>query len=88
METVENTTFRNNVTVDNTVFRGCNFYGAQMVYAGGELPSFEDCRFDSNVTLSFEGSAANTLAFFTELQLSGFAPAVDNILAAIRSGSA
>lgn len=85
MNTVERETFTNKaVTVDGVEFKGCTFENSALVYEGGELPVFVDCRFNG-VTLKFAEAAQNTLDFLSGLRKGGFSPAVDKIVKNIRS---
>jgi hypothetical protein len=62
------------VTLDGEGFRDCEFRSCRMVYAGGEVPSFERCRFD-DCDWRFEDAAARTLAQLKLLwSLGGKAP--------------
>lgn len=84
MASVENNTFQDEaVAVDGNQYKRCVFQNTQLVYGGGTLPTFIDCKF-MRVTLKFEGQAANTLNFLSSLQSGGFAPAVGKILEGIR----
>lgn len=84
MELVEKQTFRNEVVmVDDTEFNGCVFDRAELVYAGGELPSFVNCQFNE-VSLQFTDAAANTFKFLSGLRKGGFSPAIDKIVKGVR----
>jgi hypothetical protein len=48
------------VALDGDSFSDCEFRDCRLVYGGGELPNFSNCRFD-NVEWKFEGAAARTL---------------------------
>ena len=50
------------VTMDGEVFTDCEFRDSRLVYAGGELPSFSDCRFDG-CEWKYDEAAARTLAY-------------------------
>lgn len=49
------------VALDGEQFSDCEFRDCRLVYAGGEPPLFEGCRFDS-CEWKFEHAAARTLA--------------------------
>lgn len=49
------------VLLDGESFSDCEFRACRMVYAGGEVPHFESCRFDS-CEWKFDDAAARTLA--------------------------
>jgi hypothetical protein len=46
--------------LDGESFEGCEFRKCRLVYTGGEVPKFTDCRFDA-CDWKFEGPAARTL---------------------------
>jgi hypothetical protein len=48
------------VQLDGESFEDCEFKACRMVYAGGEVPQFRNCRFD-NCDWRFEGAAGRTL---------------------------
>lgn len=50
------------VTLDGEAFSDCDFAACRLVYAGGELPQFESCRFDA-CEWKFEEGAARTLSY-------------------------
>jgi hypothetical protein len=50
------------VALDGQAFERCEFRECRLVYAGGELPSFTDCRFDA-CEWKHDESAARTLAY-------------------------
>lgn len=86
METIENKTFQNEpVAVEGKAFNACVFNGATLIFSGGEMPSFTNCRF-ADVSLQFEDAAENTLKFLSGLRGGGFGPAVDSIANNIRQG--
>jgi len=49
------------VQLDGEAFSDCEFRGCRMVYKGGELPVFIDCKFD-DCDWRFEDAAARALA--------------------------
>ena len=60
---METATIFNHETVelDGQAFSGCEFRACRLVYAGGEPPTFDDCRFD-DCDWRLEGAAGRTLA--------------------------
>jgi hypothetical protein len=50
------------VVLDGGAFEGCEFRACRLVYAGGELPSFTDCRFDG-CEWKYHEAAARTLTY-------------------------
>lgn len=84
MELVENKIFYNEtVVVDDKQFVNCDFEGSSLLYDGGALPTFTQCKFD-RVSLQFGDAAANTLQFLSKLRHGGFSPAVDRLLDSVR----
>ena len=54
------------VQVDDTNFIECTFDGAQLRYAGGEMPSFQGCNIP-NASWYFEGAALRTIQLLQAL---------------------
>jgi hypothetical protein len=50
------------VNLDGETFSACEFRDCRLVYSGGELPVFDDCRFEK-CDWKFEGAAARTLVY-------------------------
>ena len=50
------------VRLDGESFADCEFRACRLVYAGGEPPEFEGCKFEG-CEWKFEEAASNTLAF-------------------------
>ena len=48
--------------LDGDSFSDCEFRACRMVYAGGEPPTFDSCKFEG-CEWKFEDAATNTLAF-------------------------
>jgi len=48
------------VVLDGESFADCEFRACRMVYSGGKLPDFRDCRFD-DCDWKFDDAAARTL---------------------------
>jgi hypothetical protein len=63
MEQMTGQMFRNGemVQTDGMAFVDCTFESAQLVYRGGEHPSFDRCRFGSDVSWHFQGAALKTI---------------------------
>jgi hypothetical protein len=56
------TTFNHEtITLDGESYADCEFRACRLVYSGGKLPSFSDCRFD-DCEWKFDAAAARTLA--------------------------
>lgn len=85
METIENTTFQGEaIMVDGKQFKSCLFEECTLVFAGGELPEFQNCQFE-NISMQFDGAAAKTLKFLSGLSAGGFSAAVENIIGGVRA---
>jgi len=67
------------VTLDGEAFVGCEFRQCRLVYAGGEAPSFRDCRFEG-CEWKFEGPAARTLEHLKVLWGAGAKPLVQGLI--------
>ncbi len=50
------------VQLDGETFSNCEFSACRMIYAGGDLPIFEDCRFDG-CDWKYEDASARTLSY-------------------------
>ena len=50
------------VRVDGEAFSECDFTGCRMVYAGGDVPEFSECRFQ-DCEWKFEQAASQTLGY-------------------------
>ncbi len=49
------------ITLDGESFSDCEFSACRLIYSGGEVPAFRNCRF-TDCEWKFEGAAARTLA--------------------------
>ncbi|MEZ4717283.1 MAG: hypothetical protein R2851_14540 [Caldilineaceae bacterium] len=49
--------YNEEIVVDGKRFQNCVFDNVSLVYAGGVLPEFVDCRFAYDVSLEFTGGA-------------------------------
>lgn len=67
------------VELDGESFSRCEFDGCRLVYAGGELPTFEQCRF-VDCDWKFEGPAAHTLSILKIMWTAGAKPAVQTLI--------
>jgi hypothetical protein len=72
------------VLVDGQYFFECHFNFTRLIYSGGELPSFQDCKF-GEVEWLFQGAAGNTLLMMQVLNYIGFSEMVDGAIAEIKS---
>jgi len=50
------------VVLDGEHFSDCEFQTCRLTYSGGELPTFESCRFD-DCEWKFDDAATRTLSF-------------------------
>jgi len=62
MSEVRNQTLQGRLKLDGKTFIDCEFKNAQLIYQGGQQPSFSNCRFTQS-RFEFEGEAANTVNF-------------------------
>jgi hypothetical protein len=67
------------VLLDGEVFSDCSFAECRLVYAGGQAPQFEGCRFDE-CEWKFEDGAAQTLQFLKSMWSVGAKAAVQGII--------
>jgi hypothetical protein len=67
------------VLLDGETFSDCNFAACRLVYSGGELPTFDGCRFD-NCEWKFEDAAAQTLAYLKLMWAVGAKAAVQTTI--------
>jgi hypothetical protein len=61
------------IYVDGGRFVGCTFDGSTLIYSGGELPRFEDCRLNG-VGWAFADHALRTVQFLQTLNASPGGP--------------
>ena len=54
------------VVLDGQAFSDCEFRDCRLVYSGGEVPTFADCRFHA-CEWKFEDAAARTLAYLKQV---------------------
>jgi hypothetical protein len=87
METLTNETYRDVlISVDGKTFEKCVFDQATLVYAGGDLPVFKNCKFN-NISLQYGKAAADTLRVLAELKAAGFGASVNNLIDRVKTGS-
>ena len=67
------------VELDGETFENCSFAACRLVYAGGELPHFEGCRFD-DCDWRFEEGAGRTLAYLKLMWGAGAKPSVQAMI--------
>ena len=72
------------VEVDDTHFLNCHFEKAQLRYAGGPQPQFENCTFDE-VGWYFHGAALRTIQLLQVQNKDGYAQEMIDSL--FRSGN-
>jgi hypothetical protein len=58
------------VSLDGETFSDCQFQDCRLVYAGGKVPEFNDCRFD-RCEWKYDDAAARTLAHLKLVWASG-----------------
>ena len=71
MAEIRNQTFTADTTVetDGNRYVECSFEGATLQYAGGEHPSFENCR-STDVSWYFAGAALRTIQLLQDVATS------------------
>jgi hypothetical protein len=67
------------LALDGETYAGCEFRACRLVYAGGEAPSFEACKFE-DCDWRLEGPAAETLSHLRVMWNAGAKPAVQAII--------
>jgi hypothetical protein len=67
------------VALDGEAFSDCEFAACRLVYAGGEPPKFERCRF-TDCEWKFEDAAAQTLSSLKLMWNVGAKPAVQAMI--------
>ncbi len=82
MAKFESQIFMGHHVVDGNSYLACTFHDCVVVYRGGET-SIEYCQFVGSTRLSFEGAAANSIAFLRALQSGGLSGMVQPIVNAI-----
>jgi hypothetical protein len=50
------------VVLDGEAYSDCEFAACRLIYSGGELPQFNNCRFDA-CDWKFEEAASRTLSY-------------------------
>ncbi|HEY0436972.1 MAG TPA: hypothetical protein VGC92_10050 [Phenylobacterium sp.] len=67
------------VALDGQTFSDCEFRESRLVYSGGEVPTFANCRFD-DCEWKFEDGAAHTLSYLQTLWSLGQKPTVQALI--------
>ena len=73
------------VLLDGQAFSDCEFRESRLVYAGGEVPTFANCRFDA-CEWKFEEGATNTLAYLKVMWGLGEKATVQGLIKDITGG--
>lgn len=88
MATLQNETFKNqNVVVDGHRFERCTFTNCGLIYEGGELPTFDRCKFKS-VNIQLAGSALRTTQYLSGMYQGGMAKPVEAVLTRLETTGA
>ena len=74
------------VPLDGEHFSDCEFRACRLIYAGGALPSFNNCRFN-DCDWKFEDAAARTLAHMQVVWAVGGKAPVQALIKAITGGA-
>ncbi len=86
MATFQNETFANkNIVVDGNVYTACTFSNCALIYKGGDLPTFDRCKF-SSTGLQLDDAAQDTLDYLSTLSAAGLFTNVDGVVAGVKSG--
>lgn len=72
---------------DGNQYIDCTFNNCQLLYSGGDLPSFVRCNLNETGFI-FTGAAGNTLQFLQSMHAGGFGPIVEQIINIIKSPAA
>jgi len=73
------------VILDGESFADCEFRDCRLVYSGGELPHFSQCRFDG-CDWKFEDAAGRTLGFLKLVWAAGGKAPVQAMIKEITGG--
>jgi len=73
------------VALDGKSFEQCEFRKCRLVYAGGTLPSFTECRFDA-CDWKYDEAAARTLAYLRLVWEVGGKASVQGLIKEVTSG--
>jgi hypothetical protein len=78
-------TFANSIEpCDGKNYIDCDFDNCQLLYSGGDLPSFVRCNLKETGFI-FTGAAGNTLQLLQSMYAGGFAPIVEQLINIIQS---
>ena len=72
------------IQLDGNSFKKCVFEQCTLDYAGGKLPSMEDCSLN-NSKLTFSNQAADTLSFLKAMYHGGFDKIVEQTFEDIKN---
>ncbi|WP_269714683.1 hypothetical protein [Caulobacter sp. NIBR2454] len=67
------------VQLDGETFSDCEFAASRLVYSGGELPIFDNCRFDG-CEWKYEEASARTLSYLKLMWAVGAKTAVQTTI--------
>ena len=80
--------FKNaDIELDENEFVGCKFEGCTLIYHGGKPPRINGCSFSSDIRISFEGAAGDTVALMTALYHCGLQPIIEDTINNIRGNT-
>lgn len=74
------------VHLDGNEYHRCEFTRCRLVYSGGELPVFMNCKIDHCV-FTFDGSAGRTLEYMRMLSSLSNGALVEEILATVKGAN-
>jgi hypothetical protein len=58
------------VELDGNQYFNCGFHGCSLMYKGGDIPHFDNCRFEGG-SFMFDKGAGNAVEFLRELYHAG-----------------
>lgn len=86
MATFQNKSFTGEtITVDGNRYVACSFTNCNLIYQGGDLPTFDRCIF-RGTPVELEGAAYQTLKYLNQLYRGGLAAPVETVLNQVQSG--
>lgn len=86
MATLSNQTFNDeSIAVDDNRYEKCTFVNCTLVYSGGTLPVFADCKFD-NSTIELGGAASNTITYLSGMYQGGLLTQVGAVVKDLQRG--
>jgi len=86
MATFEKATFTDQtIEVDGNLYEDCKFNNCTLVYRGGDVPQFYDCKFKGG-DVKLEGGATRTAEYLSRLNRAGLSLGVENVISRVKGG--